>query len=298
MPRPRSWLSQALRRPAHTAQRNATAIGFNGNYYDAILAPGITWTAANTAATSLTYSGAFGHLATITSLAEDAFLNTLRKTITTKELWVGGFQQPELARTIRRWRSTAPSYLRHGCGPATANWLGGSPMEFSKTSSPSGWATTSAGRRALSADMPAGYTRRVSNARAGNGGDLQLQPSWAGRDGAGERQRDRCAKFRMRLIYDGRRAPFSDLPYHEPRVSPCRLHRRRSSGGERPMISRCMAIVLTLMAFPSLAQEPVERYRAEIMEKVVDPCYTVSARLNPAPGVEPEQMVVLLKAFG
>ena len=31
---------------------------------------------------------------------------------------------------------------------------------------------------------------------------------------------------------------------------------------------------------------------------IFDPCYTVAARLNPTPGVEPEQMVALLKAFG
>ena len=108
---------------------NATAIGFNGNYYDAILAPGITWTAANTAATSLTYSGAFGHLATITSLAEDAFLNTLRKTITTKELWVGGFQQPGSLEPFGGWTWVNGEGPISGtnAGPGYANWLGGEP---------------------------------------------------------------------------------------------------------------------------------------------------------------------------
>ena len=59
------------------------------------------------------------------------------------------------------------------------------------------------------------------------------------------------------------------------------------------MIVRCVVIMLALVAFPALAQEHVERYRAEIMEKIIDPCHMVAARLNPTPGIDTEQIVEL-----
>ena len=49
----------------------------NGHYYEYIDAPLISWTAANAAANSLTYAGLSGHLATITSAQENAFVTSL-----------------------------------------------------------------------------------------------------------------------------------------------------------------------------------------------------------------------------
>ena len=74
------------------------ASGGNGNFYEVITANGITWDAANTAAQSLTHdessTGVPGHLATITSLTEDAHIHDIRNDVISNEAWVGGFQTP------------------------------------------------------------------------------------------------------------------------------------------------------------------------------------------------------------
>lgn len=49
----------------------------NGNHYDLISAPGISWTDANNAANALTFNGVSGHLVTITSASENAFVGAL-----------------------------------------------------------------------------------------------------------------------------------------------------------------------------------------------------------------------------
>jgi hypothetical protein len=63
----------------------ATPVQFGSNYYEFVLVlqPGFadgsanTWTAASASAAASTFGGATGHLATITSAAENAFLTTL-----------------------------------------------------------------------------------------------------------------------------------------------------------------------------------------------------------------------------
>ncbi len=71
----------------------------NGHYYEVIPADGITWSDADTAAMGMTYLGATGHLATLTSPEENAFVDSLRiasgsnkSGFADSELWVGGFQ--------------------------------------------------------------------------------------------------------------------------------------------------------------------------------------------------------------
>ena len=73
----------------------------NGHYYEVIPADGITWSGANSAAMAMTYLGATGHLATLTSPAENNFVDSLRiasgsnkSGFEDSELWVGGFQDP------------------------------------------------------------------------------------------------------------------------------------------------------------------------------------------------------------
>ncbi len=62
----------------------------NGHYYDLI--PGAyTWTNARAAAQAQTYLGLQGHLATITSSVENAFVNGLGDV---QALWLGGYQLP------------------------------------------------------------------------------------------------------------------------------------------------------------------------------------------------------------
>lgn len=47
--------------------------GPNGNYYE-LVSPGLSWDEAKTAAESMTFGGASGYLATLTSAEEDAFV--------------------------------------------------------------------------------------------------------------------------------------------------------------------------------------------------------------------------------
>ncbi|MDO9106294.1 MAG: lectin-like protein, partial [Methylovulum sp.] len=72
--------------------------GGNGHLYQAISVPeGITWNAAKLAA-----EAAGGHLATITSAEESAFVYTLKSTRT--NLWLGGFQPPGSPEPIGNWQ--------------------------------------------------------------------------------------------------------------------------------------------------------------------------------------------------
>ncbi|MGH8865730.1 MAG: hypothetical protein ACREVZ_13975, partial [Burkholderiales bacterium] len=74
---------------------------FNGRYYEVVIADEISWDAVRAAAEGMTHLGVQGQLATINSLEEDQFIDTLRQTtlageppgVTGSELWVGGFQE-------------------------------------------------------------------------------------------------------------------------------------------------------------------------------------------------------------
>jgi hypothetical protein len=68
--------------------------GDDGHYYDVIQAPGITWADARVAALSNFYLGLQGHLVTITSAAEHAFVNAAIAANGGGEMWAGGYQNP------------------------------------------------------------------------------------------------------------------------------------------------------------------------------------------------------------
>ena len=55
-------------------QASSTQIQFGSNYYEFVLADSISWADANAAASARTYLGLNGHLATVTSAAENDFL--------------------------------------------------------------------------------------------------------------------------------------------------------------------------------------------------------------------------------
>lgn len=65
---------------------------FDGRHYKVFAADGISWADANAAAEASTFEGVSGHLATITSAAEDLFVETLRSgaNLPSPEAWVGG----------------------------------------------------------------------------------------------------------------------------------------------------------------------------------------------------------------
>ncbi len=73
---------------------------FDGRHYEVYAAPGISWNTANTKANLATFGDVpvQGHLATITSAAEDLFVETLRSSadpdyLVASEVWVGGLTQ-------------------------------------------------------------------------------------------------------------------------------------------------------------------------------------------------------------
>ena len=75
-------------------------VQFDGRYYQVVIANKISWEAAKAAAEQRTFQGVQGHLATIGSPEEDAFVHQLRQQVLSKphpsltgtELWVGGYQ--------------------------------------------------------------------------------------------------------------------------------------------------------------------------------------------------------------
>lgn len=102
-----------------------------GHYYELFLDSGISWTDADSAAQSLSYLGYQGHLATITSAAEDTFVNSLRSGL--GEFWVGGFQNPlteAVATAGWTWVNGEGTFPGTNGGPVYANWLGGEPNDF------------------------------------------------------------------------------------------------------------------------------------------------------------------------
>jgi hypothetical protein len=97
--------------------------GGNGHYYD-LVPTLLTWQQAKLAAESLTFGGAPGHLATITSAPEKDFLATA---FGTPEAWLGGFQDhtaPDFAEPAGGWRWVTGETWSY------TNWYPGLPDEF------------------------------------------------------------------------------------------------------------------------------------------------------------------------
>jgi hypothetical protein len=106
-------------------------VAFGGHYYEIVSSPGIDWLSAEAAAEALTYLGAQGYLATITSFEEDQFLDALRGSTT--DLWVGGFQSPGTtlgAGDNWTWVHGEGSFPGNNLGPVYANWLPSEPNDF------------------------------------------------------------------------------------------------------------------------------------------------------------------------
>jgi hypothetical protein len=101
----------------------------NGHYYQVVDHPSITWTDAEIAARGLTHpdSGAIGHLVTITSAAENAFLAD-NFILDNNPYWLGGLQNSDNPTTDdANWEwvtGEAWSYTNWGIGQAS---LGSNP---------------------------------------------------------------------------------------------------------------------------------------------------------------------------
>jgi Lectin C-type domain len=96
----------------------------SGRFYEVVLAPqGISWAAANTGANNATHLGIQGHLATINSADENAFVATLRVQANPPgnrpHLWLGGFQPSSAAEPGSGWQ-----------------WINGETIAATNTQSP------------------------------------------------------------------------------------------------------------------------------------------------------------------
>jgi len=80
----------------------------NGHYYEVVPGDAITWDAAKLAAdsASFTINGVQvpGHLTTITSVAEDAFVDQLREDSALGQVWIGGSQADNQSTTGDGWQ--------------------------------------------------------------------------------------------------------------------------------------------------------------------------------------------------
>ena len=98
--------------------------GGNGHWYEFVSLPGGSWDAAKTAAAATTHLGLQGHLATITSAAENSFLASLAG----GQGWVGASDRAVEGTWV--WE-TGPEagtvFWKDGATLTYANWNGGEP---------------------------------------------------------------------------------------------------------------------------------------------------------------------------
>jgi len=95
----------------------------NGHYYEALAFPsGITWDDANALASSSSYLGMSGHLATITSMDENDFIiNSLGGASVLNGYFLGGFQPAGSSEPDGNWQwVTGEAWL-------FTNWASGEP---------------------------------------------------------------------------------------------------------------------------------------------------------------------------
>jgi hypothetical protein len=103
--------------------------GGNGHYYELVRPgtnPGPSWTAARDAAAAMSFGGAAGHLATVTSAAEHQFINEQFPPFTVIA-WIGGVQDPDP--TPGTGADQGWSWIT-GEPWAYAAWLNGEPNDW------------------------------------------------------------------------------------------------------------------------------------------------------------------------
>lgn len=75
----------------------------NGHYYEVVTLPGSSWVAARDQAATMSFNGTQGHLATLTSAAENAFVTSLLTTSATQQWFIGGIQPPNTPGASDAW---------------------------------------------------------------------------------------------------------------------------------------------------------------------------------------------------
>jgi hypothetical protein len=96
------------------ASAHAAPVAYDGSYYEYVAAS-LSWTDAAAAAAASSYNGLSGHLATISSAAENAFVTNLS---TWTDAWLGA------TKTADGWAWVDGSSFSY------ANWLPGEPNNY------------------------------------------------------------------------------------------------------------------------------------------------------------------------
>jgi probable HAF family extracellular repeat protein len=118
---------------------NPIPVKFGSNYFEFISDPGISWAQAEAAAASMTYLGATGYLATVTSAAENSVLDSL--VTTTFPVFSGAWLGGEVLNGYGYWE-VGPlagqlfSANQNAVSGAYANWGGSEPNDSQLFSAP------------------------------------------------------------------------------------------------------------------------------------------------------------------
>ncbi|HUS35306.1 MAG TPA: Calx-beta domain-containing protein [Verrucomicrobiae bacterium] len=113
-----------------TSKGQAQTQGPNGHFYKVVLEPNLLWEEARIKAAQSTFNDQHGYLATISSAAEDQFINSLvQQTGTNAVVWLGGSQQTNATTSTNGWvwvggEGVIPPV---NGGGTYANWLAGEP---------------------------------------------------------------------------------------------------------------------------------------------------------------------------
>lgn len=101
--------------------------------YQIVAEPNLTWEQARIKAEEMTYEGVKGHLATITSAAEDELIESLRMEAGGPHLWVGGYQEPGETSMTEGWKWVNNEGSIPGSNESVAgyaNWRTGEPNDY------------------------------------------------------------------------------------------------------------------------------------------------------------------------
>jgi hypothetical protein len=119
---------------ALTAVR-AQVEGPNGHYYEVVLQPSVSWEQAKAAAEQSTFNGVHGHLATVTSVEEDQFIENLRIEAAPggyNALWVGGYQEGDANTPTDGWYwvNGEGAIATSTVGQGYSNWQPTEPNDY------------------------------------------------------------------------------------------------------------------------------------------------------------------------
>ena len=119
--------------------------GPNGNFYEVVFGCDWSWDGARHEAGLRLHEGRIGHLATLTSLEEDDFVEKLRQEAldsfgldpvdgSAPQLWAGGFQKPDQEEANQGWIwVNGEGAIPESTDPGFSNWIADEPNDWGAT---------------------------------------------------------------------------------------------------------------------------------------------------------------------